>query len=271
MFGCLDWKSLNRLGSGSSARSGSKWTLATFGLILACDKNVGMLGVPPWGLPWPQWSVKKLEIPVQHVPSRCVVVIRLSYGTDEVASLRKGGRQTRGNGMREGVMIEGEGETMGAEPFFSKLFSRANFSKLFGEVWKKSLEKVWKKVWKPERTPKEHVTSETICPTLSELCFRTDVRRHDHVAVYDDDNIKKSKLARQPTRSSAGPVCYSPVPSQGRLRRRLQTQRGTRMASASRGKSTTDDAMAVEMDRQSSGHCDSSDNDGEAGNARTQI
>ena len=126
------------------------------------------------------------------------------------------------------------------------------------------MEKVWKKVWKPERTPKEHVTSETICPTLSELCFRTDVRRHDHVAVYDDDNIKKSKLARQPTRSSAGPVCYSPVPSQGRLRRRLQTQRSTRMASARRGKSTTDDAMAVEMDRQSSGHCDSSDNDVEA-------
>ncbi len=126
----------------------------------------------------------------------------------------------------------------GAEPFFSKLFSRANFSKLFRKVWKKSLEKVWKKVWKPERTPKEHVSSETICPTLSGLCFRADVRRHDHVAVYDDDNIKKSKLARQPTRSSAGPVCYSPVPSQGRLRRRLQTQRGTRMASARRGKST---------------------------------
>jgi hypothetical protein len=36
------------------------------------------------------------------------------------------------------------------------------------------------------------------------------------------------------------------------------------MASARRGESTTDDAMAVEMDRQSSGHCDSSDNDGEA-------
>jgi hypothetical protein len=40
----------------------------------------------------------------------------------------------------------------GAEPCFSKLFSRANFSKLFGEVWKKALEKVWKKVWKPERS-----------------------------------------------------------------------------------------------------------------------
>jgi hypothetical protein len=43
------------------------------------------------------------------------------------------------------------------------------------------------------------------------------------------------------------------------------------MASARRGKSTTDrdqgssdDAMAVDMDRQSSGHCYSSDNDGEA-------
>jgi hypothetical protein len=81
----------------------------------------------------------------------------------------------------------------GAEPFFSKLFSQANFSKEFGKVWKKSLEKVWKKVWKPERTPKEHVSSETICPTLSELCFCADVRRYDHVAVYDDDNIKKKQ------------------------------------------------------------------------------
>jgi hypothetical protein len=71
-------------------------------------------------------------------------------------------------------------------------------------------------------------------------------------------------LARQPIRSSAEPVCYSPVPAQGRLRRRLQTQRGTRMASSRRGKSTTDDAMAVEMDRQSSAHRDSSDDDGEA-------
>ena len=125
---------------------------------------------------------------------------------------------------------------------FRDFFQRI-FSKEFGKVWKTSLEKVWKKVWKPERTPKEHVSSETICPTLSELCFRADVRRHDHVAVYDDDNIKKSKLARQPTRSSAGPVCYSPVPAQGSLRRRLQTQRGTRMASARRGISTTDDDM----------------------------
>jgi hypothetical protein len=36
------------------------------------------------------------------------------------------------------------------------------------------------------------------------------------------------------------------------------------MASARRGESTTDDAMAVKMDRQSSGHRNSSDNDGEA-------
>jgi hypothetical protein len=85
------------------------------------------------------------------------------------------------------------GAVRGAEPFFSKLFSRANFSKLFGEVWKKALEKVWKKVWKPERTPKEHVSSETIPPTRSELCFRADVRRHDHEAVYDNDNIKKKE------------------------------------------------------------------------------
>jgi hypothetical protein len=74
--------------------------------------------------------------------------------------------------------------------------------------------------------------------------------------------LKKSK----PTRYSAGPVRYSPVPAQGRLRRRLQTQRGTRMASARCGESTTDDAMAAEMNRQSSGHCNSSDDDGEAAN-----
>ncbi len=84
------------------------------------------------------------------------------------------------------------------------------------------------------------------------------------MAGYEDDNIKKSKLACQPIRSSARPVCYNPVPAQGRLRLRLKTQRGTRMASARRGELTTDDAMAVEMDRQSSGHSDSSDNNGEA-------
>jgi hypothetical protein len=71
----------------------------------------------------------------------------------------------------------------GAELVFSKLFSKELFAKEFGKVWKKSLEKVWKKVWKPERTPKEHVSSATICPTLSELCFRADVCRYDHVAV----------------------------------------------------------------------------------------
>ncbi len=36
------------------------------------------------------------------------------------------------------------------------------------------------------------------------------------------------------------------------------------MASARRGESTTDDVMAVEMNRQSGGHRDSSDDDGEA-------
>ncbi len=54
------------------------------------------------------------------------------------------------------------------------------------------------------------------------------------------------------------------MPAQDRLRRRLQTQRCTRMASARCGESTTDDAMAAEMDQQSSGHRDSSDNDGES-------
>ncbi len=36
------------------------------------------------------------------------------------------------------------------------------------------------------------------------------------------------------------------------------------MANTRRRESTTDNAMAVEMDRLSSGHCDASDNDGEA-------
>ncbi len=154
----------------------------------------------------------------------------------------------------------------GAEPFFSKLFSIECFSKEFGKVWKKSLEKVWKK--KLETGANSEGTcffGHDMSDAFRALFPRGRLHcRYDHVAVYDDDNIKKSKLARQPTRSSAGPVCYSPVPAQGRLRRRLQTQRGTRMASARRGESTTDDAMAVEMDRQASGHRDSSDNDGEA-------
>ncbi len=73
--------------------------------------------------------------------------------------------------------------------------------------------------------------------------------------------LKKAK----PTRYSAGPVRYSPVPAQGRLRRRLQTQCGTRMASARRRESTTDDVMALdsEMNRLSTGHRDSIDDDGE--------
>ncbi len=125
------------------------------------------------------------------------------------------------------------------------------------------MEKIWKIFWKQERTPKEHVSSATICPTLFELCFRADVCRNDHVAGYDDDIMTTLKKAK-PTRYSAGPVRYSPVPAQGRLSRRLQTQRGTRMASARRGESTTDDALAVEMNLQSSGHRDSSDDDGEA-------
>jgi hypothetical protein len=54
-----------------------------------------------------------------------------------------------------------------SKPFFSNIFSKANFLKKFGKVWKNSLEKVWKKVWKPERAPKEHVSNSTICPALS--------------------------------------------------------------------------------------------------------
>ncbi len=84
------------------------------------------------------------------------------------------------------------------------------------------------------------------------------------MAVYDDDNIKKSKLARQLILSSAGPLCYSPVPAQGSLHLLLESKRCTRMASAHSGESTTDDAMAVEIDRKSSVHRDSSDDNGEA-------
>jgi predicted phosphohydrolase len=36
----------------------------------------------------------------------------------------------------------------GSEPYFSNFVFQANFSKLFGEVWKITLEKVWIKVWK---------------------------------------------------------------------------------------------------------------------------
>jgi hypothetical protein len=43
------------------------------------------------------------------------------------------------------------------------------------------------------------------------------------------------------------------------------------MESARRGESTTDDAMAVEMDRQSSWHRDSSDNDGEAADFSSSV
>jgi hypothetical protein len=43
------------------------------------------------------------------------------------------------------------------------------------------------------------------------------------------------------------------------------------MASARRGESTTDDAMAVEMNRQSSGHRDSIDNDGEAADFSSSL
>jgi hypothetical protein len=81
--------------------------------------------------------------------------------------------------------------SLGPNHFFPNFFSKPifpNFLEKFGKLlWKK----FGKKFGKPERTPKEHVSSETISPTLSELCFRADVRRHDRVAVYDDDNIKK--------------------------------------------------------------------------------
>jgi hypothetical protein len=60
----------------------------------------------------------------------------------------------------------------------------------FGKSLEKSLETG---LTLQERTPKEHSSSATIYPTLSELCFRADVRRYDHVAGYEDDNIKKSK------------------------------------------------------------------------------
>ena len=76
----------------------------------------------------------------------------------------------------------------------------------------------------------EHVRSGTIYPTRSEHYFHTGVGQFDHGSAYYDDIIKKFKWARPPTRLSAGPVGYSPAPAQGRLRRRLQTQRGAQNA-----------------------------------------
>ncbi len=78
----------------------------------------------------------------------------------------------------------------------------------FGKfLWKK----FGKKLWKPERTLKEHVSSATICPTLSELCFRADVRRYDHVAVYDEDNIEKAiwPVSRDRVGSADPIVCWA--------------------------------------------------------------
>ena len=118
----------------------------------------------------------------------------------------------------------------GTIPYFSKLFFRAKFSKFskvdFGKVWK-SLENLEKR---RSISPKEHVFSGTIFPTISEHYFHTGVRRFDHGSGYNDDTIKKFKWARRPTRLSAGPVRYSPAPAQGRLRRRLQTQSGAQNA-----------------------------------------
>ncbi len=76
----------------------------------------------------------------------------------------------------------------GAEPFFSNFFSKANFSKLFGEVWKKSLEKVWKKVGNQSELRRKMFLRRPFVRR-----FPSFVSRHDHVAIYDDDNIIKSK------------------------------------------------------------------------------
>jgi hypothetical protein len=85
--------------------------------------------------------------------------------------------------------------TRGLNRFFRNFFPKPIFPKVW-KVWKKSLEKAWEKVWEQERTAKEHVSSPTIYPTLSELIFRADVRRYDHVAGYEDDSIKKKQSRR---------------------------------------------------------------------------
>ncbi len=64
----------------------------------------------------------------------------------------------------------------GAEPFFSKLFSKANFSKEFGKsLWKKFGKKFGNQSELRRNMFFQHVSSETICPTLSELCFRSQI------------------------------------------------------------------------------------------------
>ncbi len=102
--------------------------------------------------------------------------------------------------------------------FFQYFFRSQFFQFDFGKNWKN-----WKNFFQfGSRSPKEQVRSVTIHPTLSEHYFFTDVRWFDHGSGYNADIIKKFKLARLPTRSSAGLVRYSPAPSQGRLRRRLK-------------------------------------------------
>ncbi len=113
----------------------------------------------------------------------------------------------------------------GLNHFFPNFFQ----SQFFQKVWK-ILEKCL------EKSLETCVNSKGTCffghymSDALQVFFRADIRRYDHVVGYDDENFKKAK----PTRSSAGPVCYSPVPAQGHLRRRLQKQRCTRKASPSR-------------------------------------
>jgi hypothetical protein len=80
--------------------------------------------------------------------------------------------------------------TKGAEPFFSKLFSKELFSKEFGKVWKKFLEKVFGK------SLETGANSKGTCflghDTLFELCFRADVRRYDHLPYLTMITIKKA-------------------------------------------------------------------------------
>ncbi len=121
------------------------------------------------------------------------------------------------------------------------------------KVFGKSLENVWK----PEQTPEEHVFSATICPTLSELCFRADVRRYDHVAVYDDDNIKKKQ-------SQPDILLGLYVTAQCLLRAACAGGCKHNAAREWQAPVAENQPQAVEMDRQSSGYQDSSDNDGEA-------
>jgi glyoxylate utilization-related uncharacterized protein len=79
----------------------------------------------------------------------------------------------------------------GLNQFFSWLLEISNFFKFF----RKSLENIWKTNFNFSNFRADlRLNSVTLYPTASERYFRTSVRRHDHVASYKDDKIKKIQV-----------------------------------------------------------------------------